>query len=125
MTGVDTFKIWSDIVAADWVSYAIVGVMTVAVFAIMRAALSTKLLAILFAPAIFWSGLTGIYLAPILDISIPGEKTATAAATAAGAMILTVLILTLLARGIEAALDARAASRTTVRTRATVRRSRI
>ncbi|WP_333793158.1 hypothetical protein [Hyphomicrobium sp.] len=115
MTGVDALQIWSDIAAADRTSYAIVGVMTLAVFAIMRTALSTKLLAILFAPAIFWSGLTGIYLVPILGLSIPGEKTATAAAAAGCAMIVTVLVLTLLARGIETALDGRAASRAAAR----------
>lgn len=103
MIDAEAFKVVGDIAAADAVGYGIVSVLTVIVYLIMRAMLPAKGLANIFAPAVFWGGLVGIYLVPTFGFSIRGEPAATTAAAATAGMVGAFLVMMALVRLFEAA----------------------
>jgi hypothetical protein len=104
----DVFKVFGDIaMAADGLSYAIVGALTLVAFVLMRAMLPVKGLAYVFAPAMFWGGLVGIYTASTSGIVVSTEKAVNSAATATLGMIGALVVAVLLTRLVEAALRIR------------------
>jgi hypothetical protein len=104
----DVFKVFGDIaMAADGLSYAIVGALTLVAFVLMRAMLPVKGLAYVFAPAMFWGGLVGIYTASMSGIVVSTEKAVNSAATATLGMIGALVVAVLLTRLVDAALRIR------------------
>lgn len=99
----ELFKILSDIAAADSLSYGIVGALTLVAFVIMRAMLPVKGLAIVFAPAIFWGGLAGIYTASVWGFAVSTEKAVNVVAASVLGMIVALLVMVALARLADAA----------------------
>jgi len=99
----ELFKILSDIAAADSLSYGIVGALTLVAFVIMRAMLPVKGLAIVFAPAIFWGGLAGIYTASVWGFAVSTEKAVNVVAASVLGMIVALLLMVALARLADAA----------------------
>ncbi len=100
-------KVLSDIAAADSMTYWIVGALTLVVFLVMRAMLPVKGLSLVFAPAIFWGGLTGVYTSMHMGIFLTHEKASNIVMTSALGMILALVIMVLLARAVEAVLRIR------------------
>ncbi len=92
------FKALSDIAMADTSSYWIVATLTFLVVLVMRAMLPVKGLAFVFAPAIFWGGLSGIYAMREAGLVIATEPAANDVATATLGMIVAVVIMLLLVR---------------------------
>ena len=101
MTEEDFFKVLSDIAMADSMAYWIVGALSFLVVIVMRAMLPVKSLAIVFAPAIFWGGLCGIYAMREFGVVMATEKSANAAATATVGMIVALVLVMLLVRLID------------------------
>lgn len=97
------FKVLGDIAMADSMSYWIVGALTLLVFMVMRAMLPVKGLAVVFAPAIFWGGLTGIYALSQLGFSVSTEKSANLVVQAGLGMIVALLVMLVLTRLVDAA----------------------
>ncbi|MBL8847631.1 MAG: hypothetical protein JNN24_17855 [Hyphomicrobium zavarzinii] len=97
------FKVLDDIAMADSMSYWIVAALTLLVFMVMRAMLPVKGLAAVFAPAIFWGGLTGIYALNNLGFSVSTEKSANIVVQAGLGMIVALLVMLALTRLVEAA----------------------
>lgn len=104
----DILRVLGDIAAADSLSYAIVGTLTLLVFVVMRAMLPVKGLAVVFAPAIFWGGLTGIYAASSWGLLVSKDKAANIAATATPGMIAALVVMVVLARLVDIATRVRA-----------------
>ena len=96
-------KVLGDIALADATSYWIVGALTLLVVVVMRAMLPVKSLALVFAPAIFWGGLAGIYAASRWSFVVIPEHSANIVATATLGMIAALVVMMLLARGVAAA----------------------
>ncbi len=94
----ELFKLLSDIAAADSQSYWIVGALTLIAFLIMRVMLPVKGLAIVFAPAIFWGGLAGIYTAAAWGLVLSTEKAVNVVAASVIGMIVALLVMVALTR---------------------------
>lgn len=104
----DVFKILSDIAAADSLSYWIVGALTLVLFVVMRAMLPVKSLSIVFAPAVFWGGLTGIYAAANWGFVVSSQdNAANAVATSVLGMIVALIVMVLLTRLFDALMSIR------------------
>lgn len=95
-------KVLSDISMADQASYWMVGTLTLLVVVVMRAMLPVKSLSLIFAPVIFWGGLTGIYTARMAGFVAMSDKNANIVATSALGMIAAMVLLILLMRFIQA-----------------------
>jgi len=103
----DLFKLLSDIAAADSQSYWIVGGLTLIAFLIMRAMLPVKGLAIVFAPALFWGGLAGIYTATVWGFVLSTEKAVNVVAASVLGMVVALLVMVALTRLADVATRAR------------------
>jgi hypothetical protein len=87
-----------DIAMADALSYWIVGGLTLVVFVVMRSMLPVKGLATVFAPAIFWGGLAGVYALSYWGFVASSEKSTNIAATSALGMIAALVVMVALTR---------------------------
>jgi hypothetical protein len=96
-------KILSDILMADSESYWIIGGLPLVIVAVMRAMLPVKSLALVFAPAIFWGGLAGIYVMRELGFVAAHEKNANVVFTAALGMIVAMIVMLLATRLVDMA----------------------
>ncbi len=96
------FKVLSDIAAADTMSYWIVAGLTALVFAVMRAMLPVKGLSWVFAPAMFWGGLVGIYILRELGLVLSAEKSAHTVAASVSGMVVMLFVMLFLTRLVEA-----------------------
>ncbi|MDQ8698364.1 hypothetical protein [Hyphomicrobium sp. LHD-15] len=96
------FKVLSDIAAADSMSYWIVAGLTALVFAVMRAMLPMKGLSWVFAPAMFWGGLVGIYTLRELGFVVSSEKSAHTVAASVAGMVVMLFVMLFLTRLVEA-----------------------
>jgi hypothetical protein len=107
MVHADALTVLANIAAADGLTYGIVGALTLIVSVVMRAMLPVKGLASVFAPAVFWGGLVGIYAAGRLGLAVSSEKAVNHAATAALGMIAALLAMVLLTRLVGAVMRIR------------------
>lgn len=98
----DALRVLAEIAAADGLSHAVVGALTVIVFVIMRAMLPVKSLSLVFAPGIYLGGLIGIFLGHHWNLVLTAEKEANVVALAAMGMIAGLLVMILLARAFDA-----------------------
>jgi hypothetical protein len=96
------FKALSDIATADTMTYFIVGGLTALVFLIMRAMLPVKSLALVFAPAMFWGGLVGIYTLRELAFVVSSERSAHTLAASVTGMIVALFVMVALVRLVQA-----------------------
>lgn len=97
------FKVIADIaMTADALSYGIVGALVLAAFVLMHAMLPVKDLAYMFAPALFWGGLVGIYTAKVSGLVISTEKAVDNTVAATAGMVGALVVLVLLTRLVEA-----------------------
>lgn len=96
------FKALSDIASADSASYWIVGGLTALVFIILRAMLPVKGLSFVFAPAMFWGGLVGIYTLRELAIVVSPDKNAHIVAASVAGMIVALFVMLFLTRLVHA-----------------------
>jgi hypothetical protein len=94
-------KALSDISMADGMSYAIVGSLTVIMVLVMRSMLPAKGLGLVFAPAIFWGGLCGIYALREAGIVFSADKSANVAAASAFGMIAALIVMMGLTRLVD------------------------
>ncbi len=95
-------KVLSDIAMADTTSYWIVGALTLLVFAVMRAMLPVKALAIVFAPFIFWGGLAGIYACTHFGLVMSHDKASNVVVTSTFGMLIALVVMMLLTRAVGA-----------------------
>lgn len=95
-------KVMGDIAMADSLSYWLVGALTALVFVIMRTMLPVKSLSLLFAPAVFWGGLCGIYTLSMLGIYFTSDKSANGIISATIGMVAALLLMIALVRLIGA-----------------------
>lgn len=86
------------IAMADSMSYWLIGTLTAVAFLLMRAMLPVKGLAYVFAPAIFWGGLTGLYAARELAIVVTGEETVHTIVVSTAGMIVALFLMMCLVR---------------------------
>jgi hypothetical protein len=100
-------KVLNEIWMADIESYWIVGGLTVVIAAVMRAMLPMKGLALVFAPAIFFGGLAGIYAAREMALAIVPDRIANLIATATFGMIVALVVMVLAFRCVDAAIRIR------------------
>jgi hypothetical protein len=103
----DISKVLSDILAADTMSYWIVGALAVLGTVIMRSMLPSKMLAIVFLPGIFWGGLAGIYAATYFGLVVTTERSAQIVISGTAGMGIALCILVLAARAVDSALRIR------------------
>ena len=103
----DVFKVLGDIASADAASYWIVSVLTLIAVLIMRSVLPVKSLALVFAPGIFWGGLTGVYAASMWGFVAVPDRNANIVATSTLGMIAALVAMMLLKRGVDAAMRIR------------------
>lgn len=91
-------KVMGDIAMADSMSYWLVGALTALVFVIMRTMLPVKSLSLVFAPAVFWGGLCGLYTLSMLGISFTADKSVNGIISATIGMIVALLLMIVLVR---------------------------
>jgi hypothetical protein len=91
-----TLEILRGIGQADEASYVIVGVLTLLAFAVMRAMLPVKGLSWVFAPALFWGGLAGIYACRMAGLFYSTEHSTNAAVGAMLGMIAALVVMMVL-----------------------------
>lgn len=103
----DISKVLGDILAADSMSYWIVGSLAVLGTVIMRAMLPTKMLAIVFFPGIFWGGLAGIYAFNALGLILTTERAAQIVIAGTTGMTLALLVLVMATRLLDSAMRIR------------------
>ncbi|HRO51231.1 MAG TPA: hypothetical protein PLW75_13895 [Hyphomicrobium sp.] len=94
------------IAMADSMSYWLIGTLTAVAFLLMRAMLPVKGLAYVFAPAIFWGGLTGLYAARELGIVVTSEKTVHTIVMSTAGMIVALFLMMCLVRLADRAMRA-------------------
>ena len=97
------------IAMADSMSYWLIGTLTAVAFLVMRAMLPVKNLAFVFAPAVFWGGLTGLYAARQLGLSVTADETVHAIVVSTGGMIAALFLMMCLVRLADAATRTRQA----------------
>jgi hypothetical protein len=102
MSGEDVIKVLSDIAAAHSTAYWIVGALTLVAFLIMRMLLPVKSLSIVFAPAVFWGGLAGLYAASTWGFVAAPDHHANIVATSMLGMLVALLVMMLLTRTVYA-----------------------
>ncbi|HEX2839834.1 hypothetical protein [Hyphomicrobium sp.] len=102
MSAEDALKVLSDIAMADSMTYWIVGALTLLVFAVMRAMLPVKALAIVFAPFIFWGGLAGTYACTHFGLVMSHDKASNVVATSTLGMLVALVVVILLTRMVKA-----------------------
>ena len=100
-------KVLGDILAADSMSYWIVGSLTMMGAMIMRAMLPTKTLAILFFPGIFWGGLAGIYAFNALGLVLTTQRAAQIVIAGTTGMAFAFLVLVMATRLVHSAMRIR------------------
>jgi len=100
-------KAFSDIIMADSLSYWIVGALTLLAFLVMRAMFPSKSLAIVYAPALFWGGLAGIYIANQAGFYVGTERSAQIVVSSTFGMCAALLIMIGLTRLVDAILRIR------------------
>jgi hypothetical protein len=95
------FKALSDIATADAMTYWIVAGLTVLVFLIMRAMLPVKSLSFVFAPAMYWGGLTGIYTLRELGFVLSSDKSAHIVGASVAGMVVALFVMIFLVRLVD------------------------
>ncbi|MGE0022595.1 MAG: hypothetical protein AB7S70_03065 [Hyphomicrobium sp.] len=96
----DAVHVLTGIAAADSTAYWVVGALTLLVFLVMWTMLPLKSLAMLFAPAMFWSGLTGLYTATWMGFAVSPDKAANIAGTSALGMMVGLVVMTLITHAV-------------------------
>lgn len=96
------FKMLSDIAAADAMAYWIVGALAALAFVLMRAMLPMKGLSYVFAPALFWGGLVGIYTLTELGFVVSTERSVQIVAAAIAGMTAALFVMLFLTRLVDA-----------------------
>ncbi len=91
------------IAMADSMSYWLIGTLTAVAFLLMRAMLPVKGLAYIFAPAIFWGGLTALYAAGQFGIVVTGDEAVHTIVVSTGGMIAALFLMMCLVRLADAA----------------------
>lgn len=96
------FEVVRMIALAETMSYWIVGALTVVGFVLMRVMLPVKGLAFVFAPVLFWGGLTGIYALRHFGFVISSQdKNVQIVAAATLGMIAALIVLIALVRLVD------------------------
>jgi hypothetical protein len=101
------FKLLGEIAAADGLTYGIVAALTLAAFVLLHAMLPAKGLAYVFAPVLFWGGLTGIYTATAAGLVFSAEKAVNSAMFGTVGMTGALVVMVLLTRLAQATLRIR------------------
>lgn len=101
------FKVLGEIATADGLTYGIVAGLALAAFVLMHATLSTKGLAYVFAPVLFWGGLAGIYTATAAGLVFGTEKAVNSAVFGTAGMTVALVVMVFLTRFAQAALRIR------------------
>jgi len=101
------FKVLGEIAMADGLTYGIVAVLALAAFVLMHATLPTQGLAYVFAPALFWGGLTGIYTATAAGLVFGTEKAVNSAVFGTAGMTVALVVMVALTRLAQAVLRIR------------------
>lgn len=91
------------IATADSLSYWLIGTLTAIAVLLMRAMLPVKSLAIVFAPAVFWGGLTGLYAARELGIVVSSDEAVHTIVASTAGMIVALFLMMCLVRLVNAA----------------------
>ncbi|HRN89673.1 hypothetical protein [Hyphomicrobium sp.] len=91
------------IAMADSMSYWLIGTLTAVAFVLMRAMLPVKSLAFVFAPAVFWGGLTGLYAARQLGIVVASDEAVHTIVVSTAGMIAALFLMMCLVRLADAA----------------------
>lgn len=103
----DISKVLGDILAANSMSYWIVGSLSVLGAMIMRTMLPTKTLAIVFFPGIFWGGLAGIYAFNALGLVLTTDRAAQIVIAGTTGMGIALLVLVMATRLLDSAMRIR------------------
>ncbi len=102
------FKVLGEIATADGMTYGIVAALALAAFVLMHAMLPAKCLAYVFAPALFWGGLAGIYTASAAGLVVSAEKAVNSAVFGTAGMTVALVVMVLLTQLAQAGLRVRA-----------------
>lgn len=86
------------IALADSLSYWLIGALTAIAFPLMRITMPSPGLAVVFAPGLFWGGLTAVYAARHYGIVVSNDKAAQTVAAGVVGLIVALLAMALLVR---------------------------
>ena len=89
------------IAMADSMSYWLVGTLTLVAFVLMRAMLPVKGLSLVFAPILFWGGLTALYAARHSSYVLSGEKSVQIVAVSTFGMMVALVAMMALVRFVD------------------------
>lgn len=98
----DVLEVVRAIALADSMSYWLIGALTAVAFVLMRAMLPMKGLSFVFAPILFWGGLTGIFAARHFGFVVSQEKSVQIVAAGTFGMIVALVFMMSLVRLVDA-----------------------
>lgn len=97
----DVLEVVRGIALADSMSYWFISALTLVAFVLMRVMLPLKGLSFVFAPALFWGGLTGVYAARHFGFVVSQEKSVQIVAAATLGMIVALVLMMCLVRFVD------------------------